>query len=151
MKHQLTLLIALTNLLALALCQSASAQGKTPPRAELDAALENAVRQANSQLANTKIDDYTTLIFMTYDKGTPVFSYHYRTFITKSLGRNSLAASEKEIMREYHREKTCSSHFTVPMRVYGLHVSHLFEDGTTGKPLLSLTYRWADCIAESAK
>ena len=121
------------------------AQQKLPPRSEVDAVLENAARQGNSQLSNTKVDDDTTLVAFTYDKGVPLFAYHYRTMVTKRLGRKTLNASEMTAMRDFHKEKTCSSHFKGLMLAYGLQVAHIFEDGTNGKNLLTLTYRGSDC------
>ena len=146
-----TLSVLLVSVFVVTLLHNANAQQKLPPRSEIDALLENAVRQGNSQLANTKVDDDTTLVMMTYDKGVPVFSYHYRTMITKRLGRKTLTAAEQVAMRTFHREKTCSSHFKGFMLAYGLQVAHLFEDGTTGRNLLTLTYQGSDCTGASTK
>lgn len=151
MKPNLISSLLAASVCVLALHNDADAQQKLPSRSEIDILLENAVRQGNSQLANTKVDGDTTLVVMTYDKGVPVFSYHYRTMVTERLGRKSLTVSEKDAMREFHREKTCSSHFKALMLVYGLHVAHYFEDGTTGKNLLTLTYRGADCTNSNVR
>lgn len=136
---------ALIAIFIIATHQNALAQQKLPPRSEVDAVLANAARQGNTQLSNTKVDDDTTLVMMTYDKGVPLFAYHYRTMVTKRLGRKNLNSSEINAMRVFHKEKTCSSHFKGLMLAYGLEVAHVFEDGTNGKNLLTLTYKGSDC------
>jgi hypothetical protein len=121
------------------------AQEKWPTRSEVDAMFENVARQANSQMSGTKIDEYTTLRAVSYDKAVPVFSYLYASTVSAKTGRLNLNGAERQAMSTYHQTKTCGTHFRPFMKAYGLRVTHIFEDQRTGSHLITLTYSGKDC------
>lgn len=112
---------------------------------EMHRVLENAVREANGQLANTRIDDYTTLKFMTYDRRVPVMTYHYASSVLGATREHQISDAGRQAMLDYHRTKTCHTRFAPLMRGSGLQVVHRFEDAATGKVLISMTFRGSDC------
>lgn len=107
--------------------------------------LGNAAVEANKQLANTRIDDYTTLKLMTYDRGVPVMTYHYTSTVLKATGQKALNAAARKALVDYHRTKTCSTQYVPFMRVFGLQVAHRFEDAATGLELITVTIQGSDC------
>ena len=107
--------------------------------------LESAARQANTQLANTRIDDYTTLKFVTYDRRVPVMTYHYNSSVLAVTGEQQISEAGRQAMYDYHRTKTCRTQFVPLMRGSGLQVAHRFEDATTGKMLISMAFSGSDC------
>lgn len=116
-----------------------------PAVEEMHRVLENAVRQASPQLANTRVDEYTTVKFVSYDRTVPVFTYHYATTWLNATGKQHYSDAERQILYEYHRTKTCRTQFVPLMRGSGLRVAHRFEDATTGKVLISMVFRGSDC------
>lgn len=142
---QVIKLARITFAVLVALPVLAHAQSQLLPRSEIDALFDNVARQTNTQTSNTKIDEYTTLKLVTYDKGVPVFTYHYVSTVSKKLGRTNLTQAERDAMFVFHQTKTCSSHFRAFMIPYGLNVTHMFEDQKTGRNLITLTYSAKDC------
>jgi hypothetical protein len=133
-------------LAALLLPNATVAQREIRPTIEdMHRVLENAAQEANKQLANTRLDDYTTLKFMTYDRRAPVMTYHYASTALQITGQKSLNAAARNAMNEYHRAKTCSTQFVPFMRVFGLKVAHRFEDAATGLEMITVTVKSADC------
>jgi hypothetical protein len=144
-RMQLVNLARNTLLVLITLHFIAHAQEKLPTKTEVDALFENVARQTNSQASNSKVDDFTTLKVVTYDKGVPVFTYHYVSTILKKTGRSDLTQTERDAMFVFHQTKTCNSHFRAFMIPYGLKVTHTFEDQMTGRNLITLTYGSKDC------
>ena len=48
-----------------------------PSKPELDAIMQNAAKQMNSQMSGLKVDEYTTLKYVSYDTTPPLFTYFY--------------------------------------------------------------------------
>jgi hypothetical protein len=134
-------------LIALALLTpfQADAQDKPPTVEQMHMMFENAAREANAQLSNTRMDDHTVLKLMTYDRRVPVMTYHYTSNVLAALRKTELDPAARRAMFDYHRGKTCGTHFTPFMRVYGLKVAHRFEDAKTGRELITLTIEGKDC------
>lgn len=121
-------------------------QPQKPPTIEdMHRLLENAARQANSQISNTKLDDYTTLKLMTYDRGVPVMTYHYTSSALQAIGARELNAAARQAMFDHHRSRTCGTQFAPFMRMFGLKVAHRFEDVATGKEVITVTISGKDC------
>jgi hypothetical protein len=116
-----------------------------PTKLEVDAILLTAVREANSQLANTRLDDHTTFKAATYDKAVPLFVYSYSTSYLASQKRAAYSQAEIENLRQLHRDKTCGSQFAPLMWAYGLQVEHRMEDRRNGLQVLSLVFKSSDC------
>ena len=123
----------------------ADAQNKAPTVEQMHVMFESAAREANSQLSNTRLDDYTVLKLMTYDRRVPVMTYHYTSDVLTALKKTELDPAARRAMFDYHRGKTCGTHFAPFMRVYGLKVAHRFEDAKTGRELITLTIEGKDC------
>ena len=125
---------------------TASAQtDKRPTIEDMHQILENAARDANRQLANTRIDDFTTLKLMTYDRGVPVMTYHYTSSALKATGQKSMTSATRKAMIDHHRAKTCSTQYVPFMRVFGLKVAHRFEDVASGLEMITVTVQASDC------
>jgi len=131
---------------ALMLTATATAQpDKRPTIEDMHRILENAAREANGQLANTRLDDLTTLKLMTYDRGVPVMTYHYTSSALQATGQKSLNQAARKAMIDHHRVKTCSTQYVPFMRVFGLKVAHRFEDVSTGLEVITVTVQGSDC------
>jgi hypothetical protein len=120
-------------------------QDKIPSKSEFDSIMMNAVKQMNSQMSGVKIDDYTTLKFVTYDLNPPLFSYFYSTSALAALKQSSLNKVQIDAMKKFNINKTCSSNFKPLMKPYNFKVSHVFEDSNSGKILHKLTVSHLDC------
>jgi hypothetical protein len=124
---------------------SISAENKIPSKSELDSVMLNAVKQFNEQLAGLKIDEYTNIKYVTYDKNPPLFTYFYTTTALSYLKKDSLDQAQKDAMRKFNIPKTCSSQMKPLMKPYNLKVDHIFEDKNTGKVIYKLTVSHLDC------
>jgi hypothetical protein len=122
---------------------SANGQEKIPSTAELDSVMQNAVRQMNSQMTGTKVDDYTTLKFVTYDMNPPMLSYFYSSNVLSVLGLATLNKNQIEAMKKVNVNKACS--FKLLMKPYGFKVAHIFSDSNSGKIIYKLTVSYSDC------
>ena len=120
-------------------------QPRLPTVDEMHTMFEVAARQANSQIANTQIDDLTVLKLMTYDRNVPVMTYHYKSTALSALKKKDLDATATKAMIAHHRNKTCGTHFAPFMRVYGLKVAHRFEDAATGSEMITITVEAKNC------
>lgn len=140
------LITSVTAVLFLLFGGTVSAQPEGGPTIEnMHLLLENAARQANSQISNTRLDDNTTLKIVTYDRGVPVMTYFYTSNALQASGAHELTSEAKKAMMDYHRIKTCSTQFSPFMRVFGLKVSHRFEDAKTGIEIITITVTGKDC------
>ena len=136
----------LSLLFAFAASTSVYAQAEKRPTIEdMHRLLENTARQVNTQMSNTRIDDYTTLKFVSYDKGVPIFTYYYSSSALQVIGKPKLDEAARKAMYESNREKTCSSFFSPFMRVFGLKVSHRFENIATGRLMIDVILSGKDC------
>ena len=125
---------------------SVSAQTQKPPtRAEIHKILNEAVRQFNSKMTNTKIDEMTIIRMMTYDEATPTMSYHYATTYFAKSKVKKVTPEYIAAIRSFNVEKTCTSQFEPLMRAYGLEVVHSFSDAITGANLVDITVTATDC------
>jgi hypothetical protein len=105
----------------------------------------NMVKQFNEKMAGTKVDDQTVIRMMTYDTPVSTLTYLYATRYYAATGQRSVTPEHAKVLRQYHIEKTCSSPFRAFMKGYGMEVVHTFEDATTGRRLVTITVRGADC------
>jgi hypothetical protein len=121
-------------------------QSGKPPISELHSAMKNMVMQGNKQLAGSRVDEFTTLRMVTYDEPIPLLSYHYWTDHYTRTGQRNLSESERKRLRAFHIERVCTSKMRVAMREYGLQVGHNFADQSTGRNLLEVRVKYADCI-----
>jgi hypothetical protein len=122
----------------------ASAQN-IPPKSELDAVMQNAAKQMNSQMSGLKIDEYTTLKYVAYDTTPPLFTYFYSSSALTVTNQQSLTTAQLAAMNLFNINKTCTSNFKVLMKPYNLKVAHIMEDSKTGKNFYKLTVSHADC------
>jgi hypothetical protein len=116
-----------------------------PPKAELDAIMQNAVKQMNTQMSGLKIDEYTTLRYVTYDTTPPLFTYFYSSSALSVTNQQTLTNAQLAAMNLYNINKTCTSKFKVLMKPYNLKVAHIMEDSKTGKNFYKLTVTATDC------
>jgi hypothetical protein len=111
-------------------------------KAEVDAVMTKAAKQANEQLAGMKVDEYTRIRFIGFDKKGPVFIYVY----SSSIGADRLNEPQKRTMDVFHINKTCGTKFRPLMKhPYNLKVSHAFEDIRTGKTVYKIIIGNKDC------
>jgi len=122
-----------------------SQQGKRPTIEDMHRLLDNAARQANTQMSNTRLDDFTTLKIMTYDRGVPAMTYHYTSSALQASAAREFNDAAKRAMVDHHKSKTCGTQFVPFMRVFGLRVAHRFEDTISGKELMTITVTGKDC------
>jgi hypothetical protein len=118
---------------------------KIPPKSEMDNALKNMVKQFNSQMPGLKVDEYTTLKFVTYDTTPPLLTYFYSTSALTITNQQSLTNAQLVAMNQFNINKTCTSNFKIFMKHYNLKVAHMMEDNKTGKNFYKLTVTHADC------
>jgi len=118
---------------------------KRPTIQDMHQILENAAREANKQIANTRIDDFTTLKLMTYDRGISEMTYHYTSSALKATGQKSMSPAARKAMIDHHKVKTCSTQYVPFMRAFGLKVAHRFEDVATGLEMITVTVQSSDC------
>lgn len=116
-----------------------------PAKRELDAVMQNAAKQMNSQMSGLKIDEYTTLKYVTYDTTPPLFTYFYSSSALSVTNQLSLTNVQIAAMNQYNINKTCSSKFKVLMKPYNLKVAHILEDSKTGKNFYKQTVTAIDC------
>jgi hypothetical protein len=128
-----------------ALSLNSFAEDKIPSKSEFDAVMQNAVRQMNAQMQGTKIDEYTTLKFVSYDLNPPLFSYFYTSNVLVALKQDNLGRAQIDAMKKYNITKTCSTKFKPLMKPYNFKVSHIFEDKSSGKVIYKLTVSYLDC------
>lgn len=115
-------------------------------KAEVDAVMINAAKQGNEQLVGTKVDEYTKIRFIGFDKKIRVFIYLYSTNIMSKFGAAQLNSQQKIDMDVFHLNKTCGSKFRPLMKnPYNLKISHEFEDMRTGKTIYKITIGDRDC------
>lgn len=111
-------------------------------KAEVDAVMTNAAKQANEQLVGMKVDEYTKIRFIGFDKKVPVYIYVYST----NIGTDQFNAEQKRAMDVFHINKTCATIFRPLMKnPYNLKVSHEFENMRTGKTIYKITIGNKDC------
>jgi len=122
-----------------------SAEDKIPSKSEIDSVMQNAVKQMNAQMSGTKIDEYTTLKFVTYDLNPPLFSYFYTSSALTFLKQDNLNQIQTDAIKTFNVTKTCSTQFKPLMKPYNLKVAHIFEDKNTGKIIYKLTVSHLDC------
>jgi hypothetical protein len=128
-----------------ALSINSFANDKIPGKAEFDAIMLNAAKQANAQMTGTKIDEYTTLKLVTYDSNPPLFSYFYISNALTILKQDKLNQTQIDAMKISNTNKTCSSKFKPLMKPYNFKVAHIFEDKNSGKIFYKLTVSHSDC------
>lgn len=116
-----------------------------PPRSELDATMNNMVREFNSKMSGTSVDEQTKIKLMTYDAATPTLGYLYSTRHFAKTGKRTIDAEYARTLRSFHVEKTCSSNFKALMKNYGLEIVHSFADENTGKNLIEIRVKPTDC------
>ncbi len=131
-------------ILIFAMSASVAAEG-IPPKAELDAVMQNAVKQMNSQMSGLKVDEYTTLKFVAYDTSPPLFTYFYSSSALSVTNQQSLTNAQIAAMNQFNINKTCTSNFKALMKPYSLKVAHIMEDSKTGKNFYKLTVAAKDC------
>jgi hypothetical protein len=122
-----------------------SAAEGIPSKTELDAVMQNAVKQMNAQMSGLRIDDYTTLKYVTYDTTPPLFTYFYSSSALSVTKQQSLTNAQLAAMKLFNINKTCTSKFKVLMEPYNLKVAHIMEDAKTGKNFYNLTVTSIDC------
>jgi len=122
-----------------------SAEDKIPGKSELDTVMQNAVKQSNAQMSGTKIDEFTSLKFVTYDLNPPLLSYFYTSSALTALKQDNLNQMQIDVMKKFNVTKTCSSPFKPLMKPYNLKIAHVFEDKNTGKVFYKLTVSHLDC------
>jgi len=128
----------------LLITEMSSAQN-IPPKVELDAVMQNAVKQMNSQMSGLKVDEYTTLKYVSYDTTPPLFTYFYSSSALSATNQQSLTNAQLAAMNLFNINKTCTSNFKALMKPYSLKVAHIMEDSKTGKNFYKLTVTHADC------
>jgi hypothetical protein len=106
----------------------------------------NTVKSVNSQFAGLKVDEHTTLKFVTYDQRLNIYTYVYSSNIMSHLNQSILSAQQKDVMKKYHINKTCTSEFAPLLKPYNFKVSHSFQDKISGKVIYNLTISDADCL-----
>ena len=118
---------------------------KIPSKSELDAVMQNAAKQMNSQMSGLKVDEYTTLKYVSYDTTPPLFTYFYSSSALSATKQQSLTNAQLTAMNQFNINKTCTSNFKALMKPYSLKVAHIMEDSKTGKNFYKLTVSHADC------
>ena len=116
-----------------------------PSKAELDAVMQNAAKQMNSQMSGLKVDEYTTLKYVSYDTTPPLFTYFYSSSALSVTNQQSLTNAQIAAMNLFNINKTCTSNFKALMKPYSLKVAHIMEDSKTGKNFYKLTVTSIDC------
>ena len=122
-----------------------NADDKIPSKIELDAVMQNAVKQMNSQMTGLKIDEYTNLKFVAYDSNPPLFTYFYSSNVLSSIKQDSLNHTQIEALNKFNITKTCGTSFKPLMKPYNLKVAHIMDDKTTGKKIYKITISHLDC------
>lgn len=136
--------IRLLAVFLLLITEISSAQN-IPPKNELDAIMQNADKQMNSQMPGLKIDEYTTLKYVAYDTTPPLFTYFYSSTTLSVTNQQTLTNAQLAAMNLYNINKICTSKFKVLMKPYNLKVAHVMEDAKTGKNFYKLTVTSVDC------
>jgi hypothetical protein len=112
---------------------------------EIHTILNDMVRQFNTKMGGTKVDDMTTIRMMTYDENGPTLGYFYSISYFEDTGKHHISPQHAKLTRDFNIEKTCSSPFRALMSDYGLKVVHIFSDSTTGRNLLEVRVSSKDC------
>ena len=134
-------LIAITVLFS-SVAHHQSYASESSDRAEVDAIMINAAKQANEQLVGMKVDEHTRIRFIGFDKNVPVYIYIYST----SIDIDQLNLEQKRAMDIFHINKICTSKFRSLMKnPYNLKVSHEFENIRTGKRIHKIIIENKDC------
>ena len=128
-----------------ALSFNSYAEDNIPSKSEFDSVMLNAAKQTNAQMTGTKIDEYTTLKFVTYDSSPPLFSYFYVSNALSFLKQDKLNQTQIDAMKNFNVTKTCSTKFKPLMKPYNFKVAHIFEDKNSGKIIYKLTVSHLDC------
>jgi hypothetical protein len=123
---------------------TANAQSNIPSKSEVDAVMQNAVKKTNAQMSGSRVDEYTTLRFLTYDVNPPLLSYFYATSVMRDTNQNSLSQSQIDAIRNFNVNKSCAA-YGIIMKHYNLRVAHIFDDSYTGKPIHKITVSHLDC------
>ena len=131
-------------MIALFIVCNAHAQN-IPPKSEMDNAIKNMVKQFNSQMSGLKVDEFTTVKFLTYDSTPPLLTYFYSSSALGATNQQSLASAQLAATNQFNINKTCTSNFKIFMKHYSLKVAHIMEDSKTGKNFYKLTVTHADC------
>ena len=131
-------------MIALFIVCNAHAQN-IPPKSEMDNAIKNMVKQFNSQMSGLKVDEFTTVKFLTYDSSPPLLTYFYSSSALSATNQQSLTNAQLAAMNLFNINKTCTSNFKALMKPYSLKVAHIMEDSKTGKNFYKLTVTSIDC------
>ena len=134
-------------LLAVVAQTSPAQPSKALTRSDVDQVMTNMVKEFNSKMAGTRVDEMTVIRMMTYDKAVPTLGYHYGTAYFKSTGQRNVSPEHRAALRSFHVEKTCSSNFRVFMKSYKLEVVHTFADTDTGRNLAEIRISNSDCTS----
>ena len=73
------------------------AQEKMASKAEIDLFhmhMNKMVTMTNAKMGGSKVDDYTTIKYVTYDQNPPVFNYFYTTTALNVLKQNDLSQAQ---------------------------------------------------------
>jgi hypothetical protein len=124
---------------------TANAQNSIPSKSEVDAVMQNAVKQSNIQMSGLRVDEYTTLRLLTYDANKPLLTYFYASSYLRDTNQNSLDQAQMDAIRNFNINKSCSAHGII-MKQYNLRVAHIFDDSYTGKPIYNITVSRMDCL-----
>lgn len=117
-----------------------------PQKTKVDTILAKAATEANEELAGTKVDEYTRIRLIGFDKNIPIYIYLYST----SIDSKPLSAEQIKSMDLFHINKTCGSKFRPLMKnPYDLKVSHEFENMRTGKTIYKIVIGNKECLAPS--
>jgi hypothetical protein len=116
-----------------------------PSKSELNAVMQNTVKQMNAQMSGLKIDEYTTLKYVTYDSTPSLFTYFYSSSALSVTNQQTLTIAQITALNQYNINKTCTSKFKGLMKPYNLKVAHILEDSKTGKNFYKLTVSALDC------
>ena len=123
---------------------TAKAQSNIPSKSEVDAVMQNAVKKTNAQMSGSRVDEYTTLRYLTYDVNPPLLSYFYATSVMRDTNQNSLSQSQIDAIRNFNINKSCAA-YGIIMKHYNLRIAHIFDDSYTGKPIYKITVSRMDC------
>lgn len=103
------------------------------------------VREFNSKMPGTRVDEMTAIRIMTYDAAVPTLAYIYSTDYFSQTGQRIVTPEHIKALRAFNIEKTCTSDLRVFMKAHGLQVVHSFSDTFTGANLVQVRVRYSDC------
>ena len=125
-------------LIFIILINPAFAQKKPPSIEEFHQNFENLVQKINHQTSGSKIDEFTSLKLVTYDRNSTLLTYHQTTHINKNIPLDVDNGNLHLV------EKACRVYGPF-MRHYKLKVKYNFENSETGKLIHSTTVLSKDC------